>query len=151
LKLYDTRWGICHGNLKNRDGTDNLGWKATLKMIEKLQAAGMSSDESERDEATGQITYIIKKRTWRSREVLDRLKLIDKDKNTTNAYGGARAGNQPRIRRRVPNTRESTRVAVPDCPENFYAQEFVANITSELVLDQLNEQPAVNLGNLQEE
>jgi hypothetical protein len=119
-------------------------------MIEKLQAAGMSSDESEKDEPTGQVTYSIKKRAWRSREVLNRLKLIDQDKNTTNAYGGARAGNQPRIRRRVPNAKESTRAAVPDCPKNFYAREFVANITSGLVLDQLNEQPAVDLGTEEE-
>jgi hypothetical protein len=151
LKLYNTRWNICNGNLKNRDGSENLGWKATLEMIETLKAAGMSSDESERDEATGEVTYIIKKRAWRSREVLDRLKLVDQDRNTANAYGGARAGNPPRVRRRVPHAKESIRAAVPDCPKNFYGREFVANISSHRVLNELNEQPAADLGYLQEE
>lgn len=128
-----------------------MGWKVTLKMIETLNAAGMSSDESERDEATGKVTYLVKKRAWRSKEVLDRLKLVDRDRNTANAYGGARAGNPPRVRRRVPHAKESTRAAVPDCPKNFYGREFVANISSLRVLNELNEQPAVNLGHLQPE
>lgn len=129
----------------------NLGWKATLKMIEVLKAAGMSSDESEMDEATGKVTYIVKKRAWRSKEVLDRLKLVDQDRNTTNAYGGARAGNPPRVRRRIPYAKESIRPAMPNCPKNFYAREFVANISSYRVLNELNEQPAVDLGYLEED
>lgn len=130
-----------------------MGWKATLKMIDTLKAAGMSSDESERDEATGKVTYIIKKRAWRSKEVLDRLKLVDQDRNTTNAYGGARAGNPPRVRRRVPNAnaKESIRAAVPNCPKNFYGREFIANISSYRVLNELNEQPPVDLGYLEED
>jgi hypothetical protein len=121
-------------------------------MIETLKAAGMSSDESERDEASGQVTYTIKKRAWRSKEILDRLKLVDRDRNTMGTYGGARAGNQPRVRKRVTHAaKESIRAAVPNCPENFYAREFIANISSYRVLNELNEQPAVDLGNVQEE
>ena len=119
-------------------------------MIETLKAAGMSSDESERDEATGVVTYIIKKRAWRSKEVLDRLKLVDQDRNTTNAYGGPRAGNPPRVRKPVAHAKESIRAAVPNCPENFYTREFVANISSYRVLNELNEQPAVDLGSVQD-
>ena len=151
MKLYDTRWNITHGNVKNRDGTENLGWKATLKMIEMLEAAGMSSNESENDEETGAFTYIVKKRAWRSREVLDCLKLIDQDRNTTSAYGGVRAGNPPRVRKRVPYAKESIQATVPNCPKNLYGQEFITNISSYRVLNELNEHPAVDLGYLQEE
>ena len=127
-----------------------MGWKATLKMIETLKAAGMSSDESEMDKVTKRVTYSVKKRARRSKEVLDRLKLVDQDRNTTNAYGGARAGNPPRVRRRVPNAKESIRAAVPNCPKNFYAREFVANIPNNRVFNELNVQPAVDLGYLWE-
>jgi hypothetical protein len=96
-------------------------------MIEELGPAGMSSDESEVDEVTKKSTYTIRTRAWRSREVLNRVKTVDKDNNTTNAYGGARPGNRPRERRRMPGA-ISKRAPVAKCPSNFYAPEFVSNL-----------------------
>jgi hypothetical protein len=50
--MYNERLAICHGNLKNRDGSTNHAWKIMAQMVEKLGPAGMSSDESEVDEKT---------------------------------------------------------------------------------------------------
>ena len=59
FKLYNNRMAVCYRNLKNRDGTTNLGWKVMTEMVEQLGPAGMSSDESEVDTKTKKTTYII--------------------------------------------------------------------------------------------
>ena len=52
FQLYNERLNICLGNLENRDGSLDPGWRATAEMVEELGPAGMSSDESELDENT---------------------------------------------------------------------------------------------------
>ena len=52
FKLYNNRMAVCYRNLKNWDGTTNLGWKVMTEMVEQLGPAGMSSDESEVDTKT---------------------------------------------------------------------------------------------------
>jgi len=36
FQLYNERLAICYGNLKNRDGSINQGWKITADMVEEL-------------------------------------------------------------------------------------------------------------------
>lgn len=118
-------------------------------MVEALGPAGMSSDESEVDEATKKVTYTIKTRGWRSREVLERLKVIDKCNNTTNGYGEARPGNRPRERRRISGGIHSKRAAVAKCPSNYYEKEFIKNLTN-YELKALRQKEAKDLGEEQE-
>ena len=80
---------VCYRNLKNWDGTTNLGWKVTTEMVEQLGPAGMSTDESEVDTKTKKNDlHNIRKRLWRSSACKDRLLIIDADRNVTNALGG---------------------------------------------------------------
>jgi hypothetical protein len=123
--------------LENRDGSIEPGWKVTTEMVEELGPAGMSSDESELDENTKKTTYRIKKRHWRARECKDRLILVDSDRNTTNAYGGTRPGNQLRERIRAPNSTLSERAPKVGCPKNYYSREWVANLGSDRLVRML--------------
>lgn len=117
--------------MTNRDGSTDPGWKVTAEMVEELGPAGMSSDESELDESTKKTTYRIKRRLWRAKVCKDRLKVIDSDRNLTNAYGGTRPGKPPRERIRSPNSTISTRAPKIGCPENYYSREWVSNLGSD--------------------
>jgi hypothetical protein len=115
-------------------------------MVEELGPAGMSSDESELDESTKKTTYRIKRRNWRAKVCQDRLKLIDSDRNTTNAHGGTRPGKPPRDRIRAPNSRISTRAPKVGCPENYYSSEWVANLGSDRMVRALKWEEEKDLG-----
>ncbi|KAF8801718.1 hypothetical protein BYT27DRAFT_7114412 [Phlegmacium glaucopus] len=129
-RLYNNRLAVCYGNVKNRNGTTNPGWKATTEMVEQLGPAGMSSDESEVDAMTKKVTYRICKRLWRSSACKDRLLMIDADRNVTNALGGARAGNPAREQVRGSNATVSKRTPTVGCPENYYLRVWVSNLGS---------------------
>ncbi|KAF5328348.1 hypothetical protein D9619_013349 [Psilocybe cf. subviscida] len=96
-KLFDVRRGVCLESIQKPDGTEDKGWRLLLEMVHQLGSYGMSSDESEADEK-GYIRYNIRQRLWRSREVSDRLEVIDSARNTTNAKGKRLAGNSARER-----------------------------------------------------
>ena len=131
-QLYDDRREICAGNILNPDGSVNMAWTFLSNMLDKLGAVGMSSDESEQE--NGRTVYVVKKREWRSEDITRLLMYIDKDRNTTNATGGARPGNPPRKRKRfVTNPRTSKRDPSLGCPLNYYNQVFYANLTNRQV------------------
>ncbi|KJA14543.1 hypothetical protein HYPSUDRAFT_59320 [Hypholoma sublateritium FD-334 SS-4] len=129
LTLYDDRREICAGNILNPDGSVNMAWTFLSNMLDNLGAVGMSSDESEQE--NGRTVYIVKKREWRSEDIIQSVMYIDEDRNTTNATGGARPGNPPRKRKRfVTNPRTSKRDPSIGCPLNYYNQVFYANLTN---------------------
>jgi hypothetical protein len=146
FKLYNNRLAICYGNMRNRDGTTDHGWKVTAKMVEELGPAGMSSDESEVDAKTKKTTYRICKRPWRSSTCKDRLLVIDADRNVTNALGGARAGNPARERMRGSNPTVSKRAPKVGCPKNYYSKTWVSNLGSRQMVDALKMKPYKDLG-----
>jgi hypothetical protein len=148
-KLYNDRLAVCYGNLKNRDGSTNLGWKVTTEMVEQLGPAGMSSDESEVDAKTKKTTYRIRKRLWRSNECKDRLIIIDADRNVTNAFGGARAGNPPRERVRGSNATVSERAPKVGCPQNYYSKTWVSNLGSGRMVEALKMKGTKNIGDIE--
>lgn len=65
------------------------------EVVDQLDAQGMSSDESDNDEA-GRKVYVARKKAWRDKEITRLLRLVDRDYNTKNCYGNTRAGNPPR-------------------------------------------------------
>jgi hypothetical protein len=56
--------------------------------------------------------------------------MTDAARNTTNAYGNPRPGNQPRIRKRRRNVKESQRKAPRGKPLNYYDQEWYSGLTN---------------------
>jgi hypothetical protein len=137
---------VCYGNLKNRDGSTNHGWKVTIEMVQQLGTAGMSSDESEVDAKTKKTTYRIRKRLWRSSECKNRLIIIDADRNVTNALGGARAGNPARERVRGSNATVSERAPTDGCPKNYYSKMWVSNLGSKRMVGALKMKGTKDLG-----
>lgn len=93
----------------------------------------MSSDESDQEES-GQLVYIVKKREWRNRNLTELMKAIDRDYNTTNAYGNTRPGNPPRKRIRRGGV-ESFRTAVPGLPQNFYDDSWLSGLCGREIND----------------
>lgn len=89
----------------------------------------MSSDESENDEL-GRRVYVVNKAIWRDRLVTASLRLVDRDHNTTNAFGNRRAGNPARTRIIRVRARESTRDAPLGLPINFYDRTWYAGLTN---------------------
>ena len=146
FKLYNNRLAVCYGNLKNRDGTTDLGWKATTEMVEQLGPAGMSSDESEVDANNEKTTYRVRKRLWRSSACKDRLLIIDADRNVTNALGGARAGNPARERVRGSNATVSERAPKVGCPKNCYSKAWVSNLGSRRMVEALKMKATKDFG-----
>jgi hypothetical protein len=149
FKLYNNRLAVCYGNLKNRNGTIDLGWKAATEMVEQIGPAGMSSDESEVDAQTKKVTYRIRKCLWRSSACKNRLLIIDADRNVTNALGGARAGNPARERVRGSNATVSKRAPKVGCPENYYSKVWVANLGSRRMVEALKIRPKKGFGDIQ--
>ena len=119
------------------------------EMVEALGPGGMSSDESDVDERTKKTTYKIRRRQWRAPVCNERLALIDNDRNITNAVGGARPGNQPRIRIRSSNGPISDRDPKTGCPQNYYRNEWVANLGSERKVRALEMKAEKDLGMIQ--
>jgi hypothetical protein len=96
-------------------------------MLEALGAGGMSSDESDMDDS-GRTVYRTKNMEWRAKDILRKLTDIDRDRNTTNAYGNTRAGNPPRVRKRRDRL-ETSRKAIPGLPLNFYDSDWYTGLT----------------------
>lgn len=88
----------------------------------------MSSDESDGENPERPI-YVVKKRDWRNKDLIPYLSAIDRDRNTTNAYGNTRAGNPPRYRSRKHGKR-SVRLAIPGLPINFYDAGWLAGLSN---------------------
>lgn len=79
----------------------------------------------------------------------EHLILIDSDRNTTNAVGGAHPGNQPRIRIRSSNGPISDRDPKTGCPQNYYRNEWVVNLGSERKVRVLEMKAEKDLGMIQ--
>jgi hypothetical protein len=86
-------------------------------VVDELGIEGTSSDESEVDE-NNKKCFRIKRHPWRSKLLDKFLRRVDRDRNTTSAYGNA-LGNRPRTRKR-PAYSDSIGDAVPGLPMNFY-------------------------------
>jgi hypothetical protein len=102
-------------------------WMSNHTLLDTLGPEGMSSDESEVDDA-GNRTYRVKIMDWRNRDIVRKVVEIDKDRNTTNAYGNTRAGNPPRLRKRWEDGRKTSRKAPPHLPINFYNAQWYASL-----------------------
>lgn len=89
----------------------------------------MSSDESDQDESGSNI-YFVKRRLWRSKKLVEYLKAIDADQNTTNGYGNTRAGNPIRKRIRKTGNKASVRGPVCKLPTNFYEDLYIAGLSN---------------------
>lgn len=87
----------------------------------------MSSDETE-TEATE--IYNVKRRDWRSKTLVNYLRIVDADYNKINGYGNPRPGNRPRKRRRPGNVKISLRKAVPGLPRNFYDDTWYETLSN---------------------
>lgn len=127
-------------------GESGEAWKELKTMLEMLGPEGMSSDESETEVIMGQrkTTYHVKRQPWRARFLARNLRIIDCDRNATNAYGNAPPGNPPRDRRRVSTTmvHVSRRVATAGLPMNYYDAEWFNKLSARDRRD-LHVQPAV--------
>jgi hypothetical protein len=102
-------------------------WENSHRVLDALGAGGISSDESDVEES-GHSVYRAKNMPWRSKDILRKLMDIDRDRNTTNAYGNKRAGNTLRVRKRR-NGLETSRNATPGLPLNFYDSNWYAGLT----------------------
>ena len=131
-KLYDQRVDIASGNQKRHDNTSDPVWEFLWSMVEELGPGGMSSDETDADANPSEgRKFWIKKCPWRSSALINYLTIVDKDQNSTTAYGGKRAGNLPRIRRRRAGGTASIsiRPAVPGLPINFYDESWYRGLS----------------------
>ena len=79
----------------------------------------------------------------------EHLALIDNDHNITNAIGGAHPGNQPRIRIRSSNGPISDWDPKTSCPQNYYRNEWVANLGSKRKVRALEMKAEKDLGMIQ--
>jgi len=103
-------------------------WDTLFQTVETLTAAGMSSDESDVDGSQKPIFWV-KKLVWRDKGLTDYMKLVDRDHNTTNAYGNRRAGNPPRTRVRRHRNPQSNRDPPIGLPINFYDEVWYQGLT----------------------
>jgi hypothetical protein len=109
---------------------------------------GMSSDESGEDDK-GRNTYTVNKSLWRDKEITRMLRFVDRDHNTTNAYGNTRGGNPPRVRI-LRGGKESMREAVPGLPKNFYDRTWYMGLSNK-DKKELNAKPPIKLPDIVEE
>lgn len=114
---------IALGNATDMDGNANEVWSDLQMVVDKLQPDGMSSDESEPEERGKPTTYLVRRMAWRNKQITKMLKIIDGDRNITNAYGNRRSGNPPRARVRRGGW-ETRREAPPGLPINFYDDKW---------------------------
>lgn len=107
---------------------EHAAWDQFGMLIEELGPEGMSSDDSEIDDDARKV-FPVRRMPWRSKEVEKRLIQVDKDYNTTNAYGNLRAGNPPRHRTRRYAMKVSRRKPAAGYPLNFYDRNWYAALT----------------------
>jgi hypothetical protein len=148
LKLHALRTEITLGNVEGSNGTDEA-WNTLHTVVDTLTAGGMSSDESETDEY-GRTIFVVKKLSWRDREINHMMRRVDQDHNRTNGMGNRRAGNPPRIRVIRRGARDSMREAVPGLPHNFYNPTWYAGLTNREQRE-LDAQPAIELPDIVDE
>lgn len=134
FQLFTIRKDITEGHVTGADANSAAAWKAMDDMLTFLTPAGMSSDESDTAEGSNTMAiparqqFIAKNIPWRSKEVSNLVRIIDRDRNTTNGLGNARPGNvlRDRTRRRfAPNSR---RDAPPGLPINYYDKQWFAGL-----------------------
>jgi hypothetical protein len=73
---------------------------------------------------------LVNKRAWRAKSLTKLLKIVDKDVNTTNAYGNTRAGNPPRTRVRRHRNTTSIRDPPTNLPINYYNDIWYDGLTN---------------------
>lgn len=130
-QLAEIRIDIAEGNVTNADGTRDNVWHFLWLVASQLDLGGMSSDESDNDDAlSSRKASIIKSIPWRNKELIPYLQRIDGDYNRLNTYGNRKSGNPFRDRIRIPGMTESKRPAITGLPINFYDKTWYANLNN---------------------
>ena len=130
-QLTDIRIEIAEKNATKADGTRDDVWHFLWLVANQLDLAGMSSDESDNDNAVNsRKSSVIKTVPWRNQELIPYLQKIDADYNGLNCYGNRRSGNPFRDRIRIPGMTESGRPALTGLPKNFYDKTWYANLSN---------------------
>lgn len=102
-------------------------WQDHLAIIETLGAEGQSSDDTDEEDVN---VYKVRVLPWRSKELVKKVSMTDKARNTTNAYGNPRSGNRPRTRKRRRDAGQSQRKAPKGKPLNYYDEGWYNSLTS---------------------
>ncbi|RXW11955.1 hypothetical protein EST38_g13901 [Candolleomyces aberdarensis] len=105
------------------DEGEREAWRKIGDCVQKLTAAGMSSDDSDEDG-----TRTVRKMPWRSPEVARLLITVDGDANRKGLFGASRPGNPGKPRKRRHNAGNSRRNAVPGLPINFYNEAWLETL-----------------------
>ena len=103
-----------------------VAWKDHLTVIETLGIEGQSSDETDEEDPN---VYNVRILPWRSKELVKKVAITDKARNTTNGYGNPRPGNRPRTRKRRKDAKESHRKPPRGKPLNYYDKDWYNNLT----------------------
>jgi hypothetical protein len=130
-QLTNIRITIAEGNATKADGTRDDVWHFLWLVASQLDLGGMSSDESDNDDApSSRKTCIIKSVPWRNEELIPYLQMIDNDYNRLNCHGNRRSGNPFRDRMRIKRMTVSERPAIIGLPKNFYDKTWYANLSN---------------------
>ena len=130
-KIYNSRLDIALGHIPDDRSTvteEEAVWINHHALLDVLGPEGMSSDESDVDDA-GHRMHFVKKMNWRVRDVTMKMAEVDRDRNTANGYGNMRAGNPGRVRKRQADGRNTSRKAPPNLPINLYDVQWYASLT----------------------
>ena len=98
-----------------------VAWQDHLTIIETLGVEGQSSDETDEDDPN---MYNVRTLPWRSKELVMKVAMTDKARNTTNGYGNPRPGNRPRTRKRRRDAKQSQRKPPREKPLNYYDKNW---------------------------
>lgn len=120
--------------MQNAQNAVDENWAFLYDIVRILGRDGMSSDESEPEEGRKVLRYKrcrVKRRQWRSREIDDLMKLIDRERAYKNAFGNDPAGTRPRVRIRPAHTISQNVWVPPFLPRNFYDTEWYDNLPAQ--------------------
>ncbi|KAJ2936108.1 hypothetical protein H1R20_g987, partial [Candolleomyces eurysporus] len=106
------------------DEEEKKAWQKIGDCVATLTAAGMSSDDSDGEDAT----RTVRKMPWRSPAISKLLMMVDADANRQGLFGAARPGNPGKPRKRRPTAGNSRRNAVPGLPINFYNDTWLDSL-----------------------
>lgn len=95
-------------------------------MLGRLNADAMSTDESSDERGV----YHVRRKDWRSAELLALIKRVDENRNHLNAYGNNLPGGVPRRRERPRHALQSSRRAMKGLPLNFYDKVWYDSLTA---------------------
>ncbi|KAK0506790.1 hypothetical protein EDD18DRAFT_1343227 [Armillaria luteobubalina] len=115
LTLRDVRLEIAGNNMNLGDDRVNPGWRSVYEMLSLLEREGISSDESDAEGGP----YIVKWRTWHSKELTQLLDIIDSLYDRKNIYSNAHPGNRPHVHMRCRRAMASERAPIRGLPLNF--------------------------------